>query len=101
MKIALMALTVFMGGCTTTLETISMPWEKTPLDLDPAPVEELEDVEWVVVNKDNQEAVLAEHKTIIGLTEKGFKDLAVNVSRMLKNIRLNREVIDKYKDYYE
>jgi hypothetical protein len=64
-------------------------------------------IEWVVVNKENAKIIfdrlVKENKdaVIIGLTDDGYETMAINFAQIRKFIVLQREVIKKYKEYYE
>jgi hypothetical protein len=81
--------------------------EKTPLDIaNPDPLK-LKPVEWVVVTPANQEEIFKklEEKgsdpVVFGLTPDGYQALAVTIAELRNMINTQRNIIIKYKEYYE
>ena len=70
-----------------------------PLRLDP--------IDWVVVTPANAEEIFQrlENKEVdlvlFGLTDEGYKQLAVTIAELRNLINLQRNIIIKYKEYYE
>ena len=73
---------------------------------DPAPLK-LEGVEWIVVTPENAEAVwkrLREKNAdvvLFGLTDDGYEQLAIDMAQIRNHIAQQREIIIKYREYYE
>jgi hypothetical protein len=67
----------------------------------------LQPIDWVVITPDNAEEVFQrlENKEIdlvlFGLTDDGYKQLAITISELRNMINLQRNIIIKYKEYYE
>jgi hypothetical protein len=67
----------------------------------------LQPIDWVVITPDNAEEVFQrlENKeidlVIFGLTDDGYKQLAITISELRNMINLQRNIIIKYKEYYE
>jgi len=67
----------------------------------------LQPIDWVVITPDNAEEVFQrlENKEIdlvlFGLTDEGYKQLAITISELRNMINLQRNIIIKYKEYYE
>jgi hypothetical protein len=67
----------------------------------------LQPIHWVVITPDNAEEVFQrlENKEIdlvlFGLTDEGYKQLAITISELRNMINLQRNIIIKYKEYYE
>jgi hypothetical protein len=96
-----------LGKREKPIEITTKAAEKTPLDLaDPDPLK-LKPVEWVLVTPGNQEEVFKklEEKgadpVIFALTADGYQSLAVTIAELRNLINTQRNIIIKYKDYYE
>jgi hypothetical protein len=67
----------------------------------------LQPIDWVVITPDNAEEVFQrlQNKEIdlvlFGLTDEGYKQLAITISELRNMINLQRNIIIKYKEYYE
>lgn len=40
-------------------------------------------------------------KALFGLTDKGYEKLSINLANLIRYIKEQREIIEKYKEYYE
>jgi hypothetical protein len=81
--------------------------ERAPLRLsDPEPVR-FRDLEWTVVTPDNIEKVWADLRAknvdlvLFALTDDGYESLALDFAAIRRYIVMQREVAQKYRDYYE
>jgi len=89
------------------IEVVSKPIEKTPLDLPMPDPLRLDPIDWVVVTPANAEEIFQrlENKEIdlvlFGLTDEGYKQLAITIAELRNLINLQRNIIIKYKEYYE
>lgn len=96
---------LMLSGCGLT--TITTPTERVPLNLAPPPKLALKKVEFVVIHKDNAEAIFKElearglQPVVFALTGSDYKALATNVGDIKNHILLQRKIIILYKDYYE
>tara|TARA_B110000977_G_scaffold194824_1_gene272145 strand:- start:1470 stop:1820 length:351 start_codon:yes stop_codon:yes gene_type:complete len=95
------------GARVKPVEVIAKPIEKTPLRIaDPDPLS-LKSIEWTVITKDNAEEVFAkleENKdsvVLFGLTSDGYQQLSMTIAEMRTLIATQRQIIIKYKEYYE
>lgn len=67
----------------------------------------MEKVEWIVITEENYKQVFEDLKkkkkdvVLFGLTDDGYEVLAVNLAKVRKYIVLNKDVLEKYRDYYE
>jgi hypothetical protein len=67
----------------------------------------MEKVEWLVITEKNYKEVFEQLKknnkeiVLFGLTDDGYEQLAVNFAQVRKYIILNRDVLMRYKEYYE
>jgi len=75
--------------------------------LDPPKPIKMDPVNWIIITKDNYEQVFENLKknnkdvVLFGLTDDGYEQLSINFAQVRKYIILNRNVLMKYKDYYE
>lgn len=98
-----------ISGCATQkpIEIITVPDEKTPLNLpDPAPVN-MEPIDWYVITEENQNDVFSKLKeqgydeVLFGLNDQGYEMLAKNISEIRKYMLLQAQIIEQYRNYYE
>jgi hypothetical protein len=89
------------------IEVVSKPVEKTPLAIPlPDPLR-LQSMEWVVVTPENVDEVFQrlqnkeDDLVLFGLTDEGYKQLAVTIAELRNLINLQRNIIIRYKEYYE
>jgi hypothetical protein len=108
LPILLISLTL-ISGCSSIkeLEIFTKKVERTPLNLDPPKPMKMEKVEWLVITEKNYKEVFEQLKknnkdiVLFGLTDDGYEQLAVNFAQVRKYIILNRDVLMRYKEYYE
>jgi hypothetical protein len=81
--------------------------ERTPLNLaDPQPLKP-SSPNWIIITPANAEQVWAELKkknadlVLFALTDDGYEELAVDMAQIRTFIAQQREVIVKYREYYE
>lgn len=84
-----------------------MPVEKTPLNVvQPDPLS-LKPFKWVIITKENAEQIFKkleennESIVLFGLTDNGYQQLSANLAEMRNLISTQRQIIIKYKEYYE
>ena len=103
--------TILLSSCVAgvkTLETYTIEKKREPLALDmPAPLE-LQDVDWIIITKDNADEVFEKIKNekngdyaLFALTDNGYEKLALNFADIRNKIAEQRQIILSYKDYYE
>ena len=103
--------TILLSSCfagVKTLETYTIEKKREPLALDmPAPLE-LQDVDWIIITKDNADEVFEKIKNekngdyaLFALTDNGYEKLALNFADIRNKIAEQRQIILSYKDYYE
>jgi hypothetical protein len=97
----------FLGKREKPIEITTKAADKTPLAIpDPEPLK-LKPIEWVLVTPGNQEEVFKklEEKgadpVIFALTADGYQQLAVTIAELRNLINTQRNIIIKYKEYYE
>ena len=102
---------ILLSSCVAgvkTLETYTIEKKREPSALDmPAPLE-LQDVDWIIITKDNAEEVFEKIKNekngdyaLFALTDNGYEKLALNFADIRNKIAEQRQIILSYKDYYE
>jgi hypothetical protein len=81
--------------------------ERTRLNLpDPAPLS-LKPIEWILITPANAEQIFAELKAkdadlvLFGLTDDGYESLSMTMAEIRNFIASQRQIIIKYKEYYE
>ena len=89
------------------IEITTKAADKTPLDIaDPDPLK-LKPIEWVLITPGNQEEVFKKLEdkgsdpVVFALTADGYQQLAVTISELRNLINTQRNIIIKYKEYYE
>ena len=103
--------TILLSSCVAgvkTLETYTIEKKREPLALDmPAPLE-LQDVDWIIITKDNADEVFEKIKNekngdyaLFALTDNGYEKLSLNFADIKNKIAEQRQIILSYKDYYE
>ena len=107
--LSLLILTTFLTSCSTIqpLEVFKTEVERRPLNLPlPAPAE-LEQVRWIIINRENAEEVFADLEkknidpVIIGLTDEDYENFRKNYAQIRAYMIRQNSIIDAYKDYYE
>jgi hypothetical protein len=95
------------GTKVKPVEVVAKPMERTPLDIPlPDPLS-LKPLQWVLLTPANQEEVFKKLESdggdlvIIGLTDDGYQQLAITIAELRNLINLQRNIIIKYKEYYE
>lgn len=92
-----------LGSSVKEIQTVAEPTERTPLDIDTARPVELDDVEWIVVTKDNAAEVLGRlnDPVVFGLSASDYERLSINFAEIRQHINTQRNVLMRYKEYYE
>ena len=102
---------ILLSSCVAgvkTLETYTIEKKREPLNLTmPAPLE-LQDVDWIVITKDNAEEVFEKIKNekngdyaLFALTDTGYEKIALNFADIRNKLAEQRQIILSYKEYYE
>lgn len=115
LTISLLAVTS-LSGCASfnlfgpkvkPIEVVAKPMEKTPLDIPlPDPLK-IKPIEWTLITPANSEEVFKKLEqqgadlVLIGLTDDGYQQLAVTIAELRNIINQQRNIIIKYKEYYE
>jgi hypothetical protein len=97
----------FLGKREKPVEITTKAADKTPLGIaNPDPLK-LKPLEWVLITPGNQEEVFKklEEKgadpVVFALTADGYQALAITISELRNLINTQRNIIIKYKEYYE
>lgn len=103
-------LTVFLIGCSSTsepIQTVSSPIERQQLQIPAADPVDLHSVQWVVITRDNVDEILnrleraGEKPVVIGITPTGYQRLSINFAEIRQHINSQRNILLRYKQYYE
>lgn len=81
--------------------------ERTPLAIpDPAPLSPRA-VKWIVITPENADTVWADleknnsNLVLFAITDRGYEELSVTMAEIRNFINTQRQIIIKYKEYYE
>ena len=102
---------ILLSSCAAgvkVLESYSIEKKREPLALEnPAPLE-LQDIDWIIITKDNAEEVFEKIKNdkngdyaLFALTDTGYEKLALNFADIRNKLAQQRQIILSYKEYYE
>lgn len=102
----LLFVVIFIAGCSTVkpVEVQTTATERQPLGLETPPPLTPNVVEWVVITPDNIEtkfSQLGEPKVLFGITPEEYERLSFNAVKTRNLISSLRQIIEKYKQYYE
>ena len=79
--------------------------KREPLAI-PDPLQ-LQDIDWIIITKDNADEVFKKIKadggeySLFALTDKGYEKLSLNFADIRNKLAEQRQIILSYKDYYE
>ena len=95
------------GGDVKPVEITTKAADKTPLALpEPEPIA-TSPIVWYIITPENYQEVfrkLAEegHDVVLfGMTDDGYQELAVLIADVRNHIRQQREILRRYREYYE
>ena len=102
---------ILLSSCAAGVKVIDsykIEKKREPLDLNmPTPLE-LQDVDWIIITKENADEVFEKIKNekngdyaLFALTDNGYEKLALNFADIRNKIAEQRQIILSYKDYYE
>jgi hypothetical protein len=105
-------LLIALTGCSflpkvKTIETVKVAVEKPALNLPNPQSLSLKKVEWVVVTRENAEAVFADLEkqgkaiALFAMTTDGYEALALNIADIKGYLATQKEIIIQYRKYYE
>ena len=64
-------------------------------------------IQWIIVTSENAEEVFKKMEeqgldpVLFGLTDNDYQLIAKNFARIRNQLKIQNDIIDKYKDYYE
>ena len=103
---------LLLNGCAglavKEIQSYKIEKKREPLALDmPAPLE-LQDVDWIIITKENADEVFEKVKNdkngdyaLFALTDNGYEKLALNFADIRNKLAEQRQITLSYKDYYE
>ena len=101
------SLSLFGGKRVQPVEVQTVAVERTPLNLrDPAPLEP-RSPQWIIVTPENVDKVWEElqkknsNLVLFAITDRGYEELAVTMVEIRNFINTQRQIIIKYREYYE
>ena len=96
-----------LGGSVKPVEITTRTADKTPLALpDPEPIN-TSPITWYIITPENYQEVFRklaaeEHDVVLfGITDDGYQELAVLIADVRNHIRQQREILRRYREYYE
>lgn len=101
-KLIVLLILVLSSGCIKRNNCPTLV-EKQPLALPaPEPVD-LRDVNFLVIKKNNIDKILAKQKdpVLFCVNGDGYKDLALNLKDLTNYILVEKDILEKYRSYYE
>jgi hypothetical protein len=108
-SVLLCGLALLLSACggSKPIEIFSKPVERARLNLEYPAAVTLESPRWTVVTPQNSVDVFKKLSTetetaaLYGLTNEQYMQLATTMANIRQHIILQREIIKKYKEYYE
>ena len=103
-------LAVFLTSCGSSVKEIQVSTveaAKTPLNIQNLDPLQLQDVEWIIITKDNAMEIFEEVKSkggeysLFALTDTGYEKLALNFTDIRNRLAQQRQILLSYKEYYE
>jgi hypothetical protein len=100
---------ISLAACSTkpqVIEVSARPIEKPTLTLPPVDELNMRKLEWIVINEDNVDAVIARLAAsgkpfaIYGLSGDGYGDLGLNFSDIRALVQQQQAIIAAYEGYY-
>ena len=107
--IAVVLTSLILIGCSSKvipLEVKVSPVKTVPLVLPNADPVNLDRIEWYIINKENAEAIFADlekkkyDEVLFGLTDKGYENMSVNMTKILALVQQQELIIGAYKKYH-
>ena len=102
-------LITFLTSCSSVkkLEIFKEEVPRAKLNLEkPTPLQ-MENLRWIIITSENAEEVFAKLEkegidpVLWGLTDKDYELLSKNFARIRNHMKIQNDLIDKYKEYYE
>ena len=108
--ILLSLLAVFLTSCGSSVQEIQVTTvevSKTPLNLpNPDPLQ-LQDVEWIIITKDNANEIFERIKSaggeyaLFAVEDTGYEKLQINFTDIRNKLAEQRQLLLAYREYYE
>ena len=108
--ILLSLLAVFLTSCGSSVQEIQVTTvevSKTPLNLpNPDPLK-LQDVEWIIITKDNANEIFERLKSaggeyaLFAVEDTGYEKLQINFTDIRNKLAEQRQLLLAYREYYE
>jgi|TARA_Y100000389_G_C17245584_1_gene405417 hypothetical protein len=108
--ILLSLLAVFLTSCGSSVQEIQVTTvevSKTPLNLpNPDPLK-LQDVEWIIITKDNANEIFERIKSaggeyaLFAVEDTGYEKLQINYTDIRNKLAEQRQLLLAYREYYE
>lgn len=101
--------TSLISGCSTIkpVEVLKTEVARQPLNLPLPEPAQLEEVRWIIINRENAEQVFADLEAkgidpvLIGLTDENYENFRMNYAQIRAYMLKQNRIIDAYKEYYE
>ena len=103
-------LAVFLSSCSESVQEIQVTTievSKTPLNLpNPDPLK-LQDVEWIIITKDNAMEIFEKLKAaggeyaLFAVEDTGYEKIQVNYTDLRNKLAEQKQLLLAYKEYYE
>ena len=106
----LIILGISVASCSPsvrTIEILSSPVDKVPLELPKVSSIQLEAVEWILVTENNIDEVFAELEkkkydpVVFGVSDRGYESLSLNLARIRQMVEQQKAIIIAYEKYYK
>ena len=108
--ILLSLLAVFLTSCGSSVQEIQVTTDevsKTPLNLqNPDPLK-LQDVEWIIITKENANEIFERIKSaggeyaLFAVEDTGYEKLQINFTDIRNKLAEQRQLLLAYREYYE
>ena len=102
---------ILLSSCAAgvkVIDTYKIEKKREPLALAAPKPLELQDIDWIIITKENADEVFEKIKNdkngdyaLFALTDNGYEKLALNFADIRNKIAEQRQIILSYKDYYE
>ena len=104
-------LAVFLSSCAGSsvkeIEVTTVEISKTPLNLpNPEPLQ-LQEVEWIIITKDNANEIFERIKSaggeyaLFAVEDTGYEKIQINFTDIRNKLAEQRQLLLAYKEYYE
>ena len=105
----MLILSIFLTNCSGVkqLSIFKEEVKRQELNLEkPTPLQ-LEQIQWIIITSENAEEVFKKMEeqgldpVLFGLTDNDYQLIAKNFARIRNQLKIQNDIIDKYKEYYE